>query len=154
MSGSDLVLVRESAEDLFPADPVLGEVDWLRRPGVSLSRRELAEGTVRPGYVVMLKVFGQHPSQMALIDDQQPVEKFPAQATDDPFADRVRSRRLRWAGENPDAFRLEHGVEGAGELACAIPDQELDRSRAGPRSIRKLRAAWVVHAPSGFAVMP
>ena len=44
MSGSDLVLVRESAEDLFPADPVLGEVDWLRRPGVSLSRRELAEG--------------------------------------------------------------------------------------------------------------
>jgi hypothetical protein len=43
-SDSDLVLVRESAEDLFPADPVIGEVDWLRRPGVSLSRRELAEG--------------------------------------------------------------------------------------------------------------
>ena len=93
MSGSDLVLVRESAEDLFPADPVLGEVDWLRRPGVSLSRRELAEGTVRPGCVVMLKVFGQHPSQMALIDDQQPVENFPAQATDDPFADRVAPHR-------------------------------------------------------------
>src|SRR5450755_1330865 len=73
MSGSDLVLVRESAEDLFPA-----------------------------------------------------------QGTDDPFADRVRSRRLRWAGENPDAFGLEHGVEGAGELACAIPDQELDRSGAVP----------------------
>jgi hypothetical protein len=117
---------------LFPADPVLGEVDRLRRPGVSLSRRELAEGTVRPGYVVVLKVFGQHPPQMALIDDKQPVEKFPAQGTDDPFADRVRSRRLRWAGENPDAFRLEHGVEGAGELACAIPNQELDRSRAVP----------------------
>jgi hypothetical protein len=62
MSGSDLVLVRESAEDLFPANPMLGEVDWLGRPGVSLSRRELAEGTVRPGYVVMLKVFGQHQS--------------------------------------------------------------------------------------------
>jgi hypothetical protein len=31
MSGGDLVLVRESAEDLFPADPVLGEVD-LRWP--------------------------------------------------------------------------------------------------------------------------
>ncbi len=59
MSGGDLVLVRESVEDLFPADPVLGEVD-LRWPGVSLSRRELAEGTVRPGGVVMPKVFGQH----------------------------------------------------------------------------------------------
>jgi hypothetical protein len=23
----------ESAEDLLPADPVVGEVDWLRRPG-------------------------------------------------------------------------------------------------------------------------
>ena len=28
-SGSDVVLVGESAEDLFPADPVLGEVDRL-----------------------------------------------------------------------------------------------------------------------------
>jgi hypothetical protein len=26
----------------------------------------------------------------------------------------------------PDAFGSEHGVEGAGELACAVPDQELD----------------------------
>ena len=119
MSGSDLVLVRESAEDLFPADPVLGEVD-LRWPGAGLSGCELAEGAVRPGGVVMLKVFGQYLAQMVLIDDQQPVEKFPAQGTDDPFADRVRSGRLRWAGENPDAFRLEHGVEGAGELAGAI----------------------------------
>ena len=99
-----MVLVRESAEDLFPADPVLGEVD-LRWPGVGLSGCELAEGAVRPGGVVMLKVFGQYLAQMVLIDDQQPVEKFPAQGTDDPFADRVRSGRLRWAGENPDAFR-------------------------------------------------
>src|SRR6266566_2342949 len=62
-----------------------------------------------------------------------------AEGTDGPFADRVRSRCLRWAGENPDAFRREHGVEGAGELAGAIPDQELDRSERWPRSIRKLR---------------
>jgi hypothetical protein len=65
--------VRESAEDLFPADPVLGEVD-LRWPGGSLSRRELAEGTVRPGCVVVPQVFGQHPAQVMLIDDQQPVK--------------------------------------------------------------------------------
>ena len=60
-SDSDLVLVRESAEDLFPADPVIGEVDWLQRPGVNLSRRELAEGTVRPGCVVMQQVLGPAP---------------------------------------------------------------------------------------------
>jgi hypothetical protein len=56
VSGGDLILVRESAEDLFPADPVLGEVD-LRWSGVSLSWREQAKGTVRTGSVVVLKVF-------------------------------------------------------------------------------------------------
>jgi hypothetical protein len=66
LSGGDLVLVRESAEDLFSADLVLGQIGWLRRPGVSLSRRELAEGTVRPGGVVVQQVLGQHLSQRAL----------------------------------------------------------------------------------------
>ena len=47
----DLVLARESAEDLFSPDPVLGEVES-RWPGVSLVRCELAEGAVRPGGVV------------------------------------------------------------------------------------------------------
>jgi hypothetical protein len=101
-----------------------GEVD-LRWPGGSLSRRELAKGTVRPGCVVVPKVLGQHLAQMVLIDDQQPVEELPAQSADDPFADGVRSRRLRRAGKNPDALGREHGIEGAGELASAIPDQEL-----------------------------
>jgi len=125
VSGGDLVLVRESAEDLFSADPVLGEVD-LRWPGVSLSGRKLAEGTVRPGCVVVPQVLSQHPAQMVLVDDQRPVEDLAAQGTDGPFADRVRSGRLRRAGENPDAFRFEHGVEGVSELAGAIPDHELD----------------------------
>ena len=72
----------EPAEDLSSADPVLGEVD-LRRPGVSLSRRELAEGTMRPGGVVVAQVLDQHPAQMVLTDDQQPAEEFPAQGADD-----------------------------------------------------------------------
>src|ERR1035441_5054364 len=121
----DLVLVCESAEDLFSADPVLSQVD-LRWPGVGLSGCELAEGTVRPGAVVMPKVFGQHLAQMMLIDDQQPAGKLPVQGTDDSLADGVRSGSLRWAGENPDPFRREYGFEGVGELAGAIPDQEPD----------------------------
>lgn len=35
--GSYVVLVGESAEDLFPVDPVLGEVDRLGRAGGCLS---------------------------------------------------------------------------------------------------------------------
>jgi hypothetical protein len=51
-SCDDLVLAREPTQDLFSADPVLGEVD-LRWPGAGLSRGELAEGTVRPRDVLV-----------------------------------------------------------------------------------------------------
>ena len=94
MSGDDLVLVCKSAEDLFSADPVLGEID-LRWSAAGLSRCKLAKGTVRPGGVVVRKVLRQHLAQVVLIDDQQPVEDLAAQGTDDPFADRVgRHRQL------------------------------------------------------------
>jgi hypothetical protein len=92
--------VGESAKDLFAADQVVG--GWT---SVSLSRCELAEGSVWPASVVMLQISGQYMAQVMLIDDQQPVEELPAQGSDDSLADRVRSGRLRRAGENPDAFR-------------------------------------------------
>jgi hypothetical protein len=78
---------------LFPADRVLTEVDQCGWLGVGLGRGELAEGTVRPAGVVMQYVLGQYPAQVLLIDDQAPVEEFPAQGADDPFADRVGRRR-------------------------------------------------------------
>jgi len=49
--GSYVVLVGESAEDLFPVDPVLGEVDRLGRAGLCLSWGQLTEGAMRPGRV-------------------------------------------------------------------------------------------------------
>ena len=107
-------------------DPVLGEVDRLWWLSLGLSWCELAEGAVRPGSVIVPQVFGQRPSQVVLIDDQHPVKELPAEGADDPLADRVRSGRLRRAGQNPDALGDEYGVERAGELACVIPDQELD----------------------------
>jgi hypothetical protein len=67
LSCGGLVLVRESAEDWFSADLVVGEVDRLGWPGVSLGRCELAEGTVRPGGVVVPQVLGQHLAQVVLI---------------------------------------------------------------------------------------
>jgi hypothetical protein len=85
---------------------------------------------VRPGRVVVPQVLGQHPAQVMLIDDQQPVEDLPAQSADHPFADRVPSGRLRRAEQDPDALRGEHGIEGTDELARAVPDQELDTSHA------------------------
>jgi hypothetical protein len=65
LSCGDLVLVSESAEDLFPADRVLGEVDRCGWLGVGLGRGELAEGTVRPAGVVVQYVLGQVPMTLS-----------------------------------------------------------------------------------------
>jgi hypothetical protein len=105
---------------------------------------ELAEGTVRPGGVVVPQVLGQHMPQVVLIDDQHPAGELPAQGADDPFADRVRSWSLRRAGHDPDAPCGEHGIEGAGELARTVPEYVVARryavSGAAPsRSVRVAR---------------
>ena len=68
---------------------MLGEVDRIGPLGIGLGRGELAEGSVRPASVVMLQILGQHLAQVVLIDDQQPVEEFPAQGAD--HLDRVQS---------------------------------------------------------------
>jgi hypothetical protein len=76
------------------------------------------------------QVLGDHLPQVVLVDDQHPVEQLAAQGADHPLADSVRPGCLRRAGENPGARCREHGVEGGSQLPGAIPDQELDRSRA------------------------
>ena len=51
----------------------------IRRVAVGLSWRELAEGAVGPGRVVVQQLPGQQPAQVVLIDDRQPVEELAAQ---------------------------------------------------------------------------
>jgi hypothetical protein len=58
LSGGDLVLGREAAEDLSSAGPVPGEVD-LRQTAMSVSGCQLAQGAVRPGGAVVRPVLGQ-----------------------------------------------------------------------------------------------
>jgi hypothetical protein len=72
---------------------VIGEINRLRRLAIGLSWCELAEKAMRPGRIVVQQVLGQHLSQVVLIDDQDPVQEFPAQGADDPFADRVAPHR-------------------------------------------------------------
>jgi hypothetical protein len=58
-SRGGVVLAGEAAEDLPPADPVVRQVD-LRRLGARLGGRELLEGAVRPGGVVVPQVLDQY----------------------------------------------------------------------------------------------
>jgi hypothetical protein len=130
LSGGDLVLGREAAEDLSSAGPVPGEVD-LRQTAMSVSGCQLAQGAVRPGGAVVRQVLGQYLAQVALADDQQPAGDFAPQGRDDRFADGVRCGCLRRAGQNRDAGRQEDGAGPGGELAGAVPDQECGSSPAG-----------------------
>ena len=56
--------------------------------------------------------------------DQEVVEAFPAQCPDEPFRDRVRSRCTDRGSDDLDVVGSEHGVEGRGELAVSVADQE------------------------------
>ncbi|AHH98693.1 hypothetical protein KALB_5331 [Kutzneria albida DSM 43870] len=64
---------------------------------------------------------------MSLVDDQQPIEQLAAETSDHSLTNRVRARRLWWAGEDPDALGGEHGVEHGGESRVPISQQKLDR---------------------------
>ena len=93
MSGGSLVFVDQAAQDWFSAD--------LPRAGVCFGdagtwvtvRDALADALVGPGGVVMLLVLGQDGAQVCLVQDQGPVEEFPAQGADQAFADCVGPHR-------------------------------------------------------------
>ena len=103
--------------------------------------------------VVVPQVLGQHLAQVVLVDNQQPAGELSAQGADESFAYGVISGCLRRVGENPDPFRGEHGVEGAGELGARSLIRNLTGAARWPRSIGRLRAACLVQALSGLAVM-
>src|ERR1035441_1678626 len=153
MSGGDPVARRPCAGDLFSADPVVGEID-LRWPAVGLSRCQLAEGTVRPGAVVVRQVLGQHPAQMMLADDQQPAGDLAAQGA------MIGSQIAFALGACGGLARIlmPSAVNTAPKAPVNWPARSLIRNLTEaarcPRSIRTLRAACVVHAPPGLAVMP
>jgi hypothetical protein len=91
---------------------------------------------------------------MVLIDDQQPVEELPAQGTDDPFADGVRFGACGGLAR----ILMSSAVNTASKAPVNWPARSLIKNLieavGWSGSIRKLRAAWAVHAPSGFAVTP
>jgi hypothetical protein len=69
-------------------------------------------------------VLGQHCLEVAAVDDQHSVEYLAADGADPALGDSVGPRRPHRCAQDSDAFAGEHGVEDAGELAVAVPDQE------------------------------
>lgn len=79
--------------------------------------------------IEMRYVLGQHALEMAVVEDQYSVQQLAAYGADPSFGDRVRPGRSHGCAQDADGLAGEHGVEHAGELAVAIPDQECELSR-------------------------
>src|SRR5947209_14308177 len=61
---------------------------------------------------------------MAAVDDQHPVQQLTADSPNPSFGDRVRPGRPQRRAQNAHTLAGEHGIENAGELAIAVPDQK------------------------------
>ena len=72
----------------------------------------------------MLHILAQHDVEMAWSGDQEVVEAFPAQGADEPFRDRIRAGCPDRGADDPHVGAGEDGVEGGGELAVPVADQE------------------------------
>jgi len=104
--------------------------------------------------VEVCHVLDQHCGEMAAVDDQDPVEQFPAGSSDRWFGDGVGLGCPYRGARNTDALAGEHGIEHAGELAVAVPDQNPDLGCAVAEVVIKLRACCATQARRGWAVTP
>src|SRR4051794_34078956 len=93
--------------------------------------RELAPSLARAVLVVVLGVGVEDASGMSLVADQQVVERFAAEGSDDPFAVGVHPWSP-WRGlHGLDAVGGEDRVEGPGVFGVPITDQEAQRVNTG-----------------------
>jgi hypothetical protein len=79
---------------------------------------------VRPVTVVMMLVLRKHGCGVPLVDDQDAVEEFAAEAADEAFGNCVGPRCPARRSDDSDVDGGKHRVEGGGELDVAVPDEE------------------------------
>jgi hypothetical protein len=73
----------------------------------------------------LIEVLAQHRREVARPGDQEMIETFAAQGADEAFRDGVRPRCSCRGADDADVGTGEYRVEGGGELAVAVADQEL-----------------------------
>src|SRR6266571_7833912 len=79
-----------------------------------------------PGAIVVIEELGQDLTEVALVQDQQPIQALAADGLDQALQMSVRTRGSVGRPEHTDAFGLEDGVETSGVLGVAIAHQEVD----------------------------
>jgi hypothetical protein len=112
--------VDESAESISTLDVVWRPelASWsVGRVGFGDVRLSARCGSVA---VVMVDEDAEHAFEMAMVEDQEPVETFRADGADGAFGDRVRRSHRR--PDDLDPFASEDRVKVVCELAVAIAD--------------------------------
>ena len=104
---------------------------------------------MRPVTVVMVLELTQHGCAVSLIDDQKTVEEFAADRRDEALGDRVRPRCPRRRRDDPDVDGGEDGVEGGGEFAVAVADEESEVPVCVVEVDEQVAANCVSQAPVG-----
>jgi hypothetical protein len=149
-SACSFVLVDQSAENLAAFDPADRQADQVCSGGGSSK----VQRSVRPVPVVMGGVLDQHRPQVPLPENQHPVGALGTRCAYPPLRERVRARRPGRDFDHACAVAGHDVIEGPRELGVPVADQEPKPAGRSPRSIRRLRACWTAHAPSGLAVTP
>jgi hypothetical protein len=91
---------------------------------------------------------------MSWPEDQDPVQQFAAQRSDDALADRIRPGRPRRCPDDLDVFTSKTSSKASGYLLSRSRIRNRNVSVPIPRSIARFRACWTTHAPVGLAVTP
>jgi hypothetical protein len=101
------VLVDQATQDWSPRDPFVAEV----RDGVGWLGWAKVAGAVGSSTVVVANVFGEHCTEVPLVDDQHAVGEFGSQGADESFGEAVRLWATRGNSDHLDAHIGENSVE-------------------------------------------
>jgi hypothetical protein len=148
-SCSSSVLVQETAEQVASVDP-----GWRVAADEGHSsgwiRRLKLQSPVGAISVVVRDVHLEGPLQVPPAHDQS-VQTLGANGADPPFRVGVGVGSLQRRSEHLGTLGAEHVVEPATELGVAVAKMKRTRRPRSPSASRRLRACWVIQAPSGWA---
>src|SRR4051812_45009284 len=113
-----------------PDGPRVGKVGRVQGRQCLKVRRSLAPGLVRPDSAVTGQVLAEHQCPMPFTEDQDPVQAYTAEGSDDAFADGVHPRRLRQGRDDSRLFGFEHLPKRGSEERITIINQEPQRAKA------------------------
>ena len=135
----------------------LDDARWRVQPPRAVDRgiaRLRIVRAMRAVRVVVVDTNAERVLEVAAVHDQDPVEALGADCGGETLAQCVRLRRSHRCLDDLEAFACEHGIEIASELAVAIADQELKRSR--PLLERRDELASLLNdpRPGRLAVQP